>query len=113
MPDGLIGVGPESEGRASLGGSGFVPMWPYLEGDLSNALAELADHWPDLDGGGIPTPERLLELTVASAWRSGRSYWMQLAAPWAMEMFDREASSEKPSSRFSVKWRVPRLCRQP
>ena len=90
MPDGLIGVGPESEGRASLGGSGFVPMWPYLEGDLSNALAELADHWPDLDGGGIPTPKRLLELTVASAWRSGRSYWMQLAAPWAMEMFDRE-----------------------
>jgi hypothetical protein len=90
MSDGLLGVGVESEGRASLVGSGFVPMWPYLEGDLSSALADLAGHWPDLDGGGISTPEKLLELTVESAWRSGRSYWMQLAAPWAVEMLDRE-----------------------
>lgn len=68
MPDGLIGVGVESQGRASLAGSGFVPMWPYFEGNL----------------------ERLLELTVESAWRSGRSYWMEVAARWAIQMSDWE-----------------------
>jgi hypothetical protein len=90
MPDGLIGVGVESEGRASLVGSGFVPMWPYLESGFSSALAALSDRWPDLGGGGIPTPERLIELTVESAWKSGRSYWMQLAAPWAIDMSRRD-----------------------
>ncbi len=43
----------------------------------------------------MSTPEKLVEMTVGSAWSSGRSYWMQLAVPWAIEMaqrsnFDRE-----------------------
>jgi hypothetical protein len=90
MSEGLIGVGVESEGRASLVGSGFVPMWPYLERELSGVLAEFTNSWLALGQGGISTPERLIELTVESAWKSGRSYWMQLAAPWAIEMSRRE-----------------------
>ncbi|MFF9158011.1 hypothetical protein ACF1AB_37955 [Streptomyces sp. NPDC014846] len=89
MPDGRIGVGVESEGRSTLEGSGFVPMWPYLERDLSASLVEFSRSWTQLGQGGVSTPERLLELTVKSAWNSGRSYWMQLAAPWAIEMFRR------------------------
>lgn len=90
MPDGRIGVGVESEGRSSLEGSGFVPMWPYLEHDLSACLAEFSRSWDYLGQGGVPTPEKLIELTVATAWKSGRSYWMELAANWAIEMVRRE-----------------------
>lgn len=90
MPDGRIGVGVDSEGRATLVSSGFVPMWPYLERDLPESLAEYARSWEQLSRGGVSTPERLIELTVESAWRSGRSYWMQLAAPWVIEMSRRE-----------------------
>lgn len=90
MPDGRIGVGVESEGRAALASSGFVAMWPYLERDLPESLAELSRSWAQLDQGGVSTPEQLIELTVKSAWRSGRSYWMQLAAPWVIEMSRRE-----------------------
>ncbi|MET9314803.1 hypothetical protein ABZX12_23560 [Kribbella sp. NPDC003505] len=113
MSDGLIGVGVESEGRASLVGSGFVPMWPYLERDLSSVLAEIAGHWPDLRGGGISTPERLLELTVASAWRSGRSYWMQLAAPWAIEMSDRECFERETVQELLRDMASSEVCRRP
>ncbi|RKN22126.1 hypothetical protein D7147_05265 [Micromonospora musae] len=90
MPDGRLGVGVESEGRATLTGSGFVPMWPYLERDLPAVLAELSRAWADLGQGGVSSPEELFELTVESAWKSGRSYWMQLAAPWAIEMSRRD-----------------------
>lgn len=90
MPDGRIGVGVESEGRAAFEGSGFVPMWPYMERDLSESLTELSGSWVQLGQGGVSTPERLIELTVESAWKSGRSYWMQLAAPWVIEMSHRE-----------------------
>lgn len=97
MPDGRIGVGVESEGRSSLVGSGFVPMWPYLERDLSACLADFSRSWEHLGQGGVPTPEKLIELTVETAWKSGRSYWMELAANWAIEMvrqegFDQEAT---------------------
>lgn len=95
MPDGRIGVGVELEGRATLEGSGFVPMWPFMERDLSACIGEFSRAWESFKEGGVATPERLIELTVGSAWDSGRSYWMQLAAPWAIEMaqqsnFDRE-----------------------
>lgn len=90
MPDGRIGVGVESEGRAALTGSGFVPMWPYMERDLSESLTEFSDSWEQLGQGDISTPERLIELTVESAWKSGRSYWMQVAAPWVIEMSHRK-----------------------
>ncbi|GHE73643.1 hypothetical protein GCM10018785_47210 [Streptomyces longispororuber] len=97
MPDGRIGVGVESEGRSSLEGSGFVPMWPFLERDLSTCLATFSGSWERLGQGGVRTPERLVELTVETAWKSGRSYWMELAAIWAIEMvgrkeFDHEAT---------------------
>ncbi|MER6765015.1 MULTISPECIES: hypothetical protein [Amycolatopsis] len=99
MPGGLIGAGVELEGRATLEASGFVPMWPFLERDLSACLGEFSRAWESLDGGGVPTPERLIELTVESAWNSGRPYGMLLAVPWAVEMarlpnFDREFVSE-------------------
>lgn len=90
MPDGRIGVGVESEGRAALVSSGFVPMWPYMERDLSESLTEFSGSWVKLRQGGVSTPERLIELTVESAWKSGRSYWMQLTAPWVIEMSHRE-----------------------
>ncbi|WP_156178672.1 hypothetical protein [Saccharothrix sp. ST-888] len=95
MPDGRIGVGVELEGRATLEGSGFVPMWPFMERDLPACLGEFSRAWESLKGGGVSTPEKLIELTVGAAWNSGRSYWMQLAAPWVVEMvkqpnFDRE-----------------------
>lgn len=86
MPNGRIGVGIESEGRASLVGSGFVPMWPYMERDLMSSLAEFESVWAQLERGGVSTPERLLELTVESAWSSRRSYWVELAALWVIEM---------------------------
>ncbi|WP_154814482.1 hypothetical protein [Actinophytocola xinjiangensis] len=90
MPDGRIGVGTESEGRASLVDAKFVPMWPYLEQDLSRVLAEFSRWWLKFDKGGVSTPERLMELTVETAWRSGRLYWMQLAAGWVIEMTRRD-----------------------
>ncbi|WP_285490135.1 hypothetical protein [Amycolatopsis taiwanensis] len=95
MPDGRIGVGVELEGRATLEGSGFVPMWPFMERELSVCLGEFSRAWESLNGGGVSTPAKLIELTVGSAWNSGRPYWMQLAVPWVIEMaqqsnFDRE-----------------------
>lgn len=95
MPDGRVGVGVESEGRAALASAGFVPMWPYLERDLPASLAEFSRSWGHLGRGGVATPEKLLELTVESAWRSGRSYWMQLAAPWAIEMSRRDGFDQE------------------
>jgi hypothetical protein len=89
MPDGRIGVGVELEGRATLKSAGFVPMWPFLEQDFSGCLGELSRSWESLKEGGISTPEKLIELTVESAWNSGRPYWMQLAAPWVIEMAQR------------------------
>lgn len=99
MPDGRIGVGVETEGRATLEGSGFVPMWPFMERDLSACLGEFSRVWESLNEGGVSTPEKLIELTVGSAWNSGRSYWMELAVPWVVEMaeqpnFDRELVRE-------------------
>lgn len=90
MSDGRIGVGVETEERASLADSGFVPMWPYLERDLTATLAEFTRAWGRLGHGGVPTPERLLELTVETAWRSRRSHWSELAALWALDMRGRE-----------------------
>lgn len=95
MPDGRIGVGVESEGRSSLEGSGFVPMWPYLERDLSACLADFSHSWERLGQGGVPNPEKLIEKTVETAWKSGRSYWMELAAMWAIEMIRREEFDQK------------------
>jgi hypothetical protein len=89
MPDGRIGVGVEGEGRATLEGSGYVPMWPFMERDLAACLGEFSRTWESFIGGGVSTPEKLIELTVGSAWNSGRAYWMQLSVPWAIEMATR------------------------
>ena len=59
MPDGRIGVGVESEGRAALVSSGFVPMWPYLERDLTESLAEFSLSWGQLSQGGVSAPESM------------------------------------------------------
>ena len=90
LSDGRFGVGVEPQARASLAGSGFVPLWPYLERDLSVVLAEFSGCWAELGQGGISTPVRLVELTVESAWKSRRTYWMELAAEWAVAMSHRE-----------------------
>lgn len=90
LPDGRLGVGVELEARASLVGSGFIPMWPYLGRDFSATLTEFTLAWAQLGHGGVSTPERLLELTVESAWRSGRSYWMWSALPWALDILGHE-----------------------
>ncbi|MFF1834218.1 hypothetical protein ACFVXE_08435 [Streptomyces sp. NPDC058231] len=95
MPDGRIGVGVELEGRATLERSGFVPMWPYLERDLSACLSEFSRAWESLAEGGVSTPEKLMELTIESAWNSGRSYWMQLAVPWTIEMAQQKNFDQK------------------
>lgn len=65
-------------------------MWPYLERNLSACLADFSRSWKHLSQGGIPTPEKLIELTVETAWKSGRSYWMELAANWAIDMVRQE-----------------------
>jgi hypothetical protein len=90
MSDGRLGVGVETQERASLDGSGFVPMWPYMERDLSATLTTFTRAWPRLDQGDVQTPQALLLRTVETAWRSGRSYWMHLAALWALDMVGRE-----------------------
>jgi len=70
-------------------------MWPYLERDLSACLADFSRSWEFLGQGGVPTPEKLIELTVEAAWKSGRPYWMELAAIWAIEMIRREGFSQE------------------
>jgi hypothetical protein len=90
MPNGMIGVGVEHEGRATLEGSKFVPMWHFLEKELSECLDAFSRAWESLKKGGVSTPERLIELTVESAWNSGRTHWMRLAVPWAIEMAHKE-----------------------
>ncbi|TPQ20143.1 hypothetical protein [Streptomyces sporangiiformans] len=89
MPSGEIGVGTEVEGRATLEGSRFIPMWPFLERDFSECLSEFSRLGESPARGGTPPPEKLIELTVGSAWKSGRPYWMRLAVPWAIEMVQR------------------------
>ena len=86
LPCGGIGVGVEGEGRATLESSSFVPMWPFMEKDLGACLDEFSRAWESLRRGGIVTPEELIELTVSSAWDSGRPYWMNLAAEWVVAM---------------------------
>ncbi len=61
-------------------------MWPFLEQPLSKYLEEFSHEWCAFKKGGVATPEKLMELTVESAWNSGRPYWMRLAVPWAIEM---------------------------
>lgn len=99
MPSGEIGVGIEVEGRATLEGSRFIPMWPFLERDFSECLSEISRLGESLTKGGTPTPKKIIELTVVSAWKSGRPYWMRRSVPWAIEMvqrpdFDTEAVGE-------------------
>ncbi|MEU2264330.1 hypothetical protein ABZ557_29575 [Streptomyces sp. NPDC019645] len=88
MPSGGLGVGIETEGRVTLEASNFTPMWPFLERKFSECLAEFSRTWETLKKGGVPTPEKLMELTVGSAWGSGRPYWMRLAVPWVVDMAD-------------------------
>jgi hypothetical protein len=86
MPDGEIGVGVETEGRASLEAAGYVPMWPFMERRLADCLDQLRQVWGNFKGSADMTPTKLIELTLTSAWTSGRQYWMQLAASWIIEM---------------------------
>lgn len=86
MPGGEIGVGVEAEGRAFLKASGYIPMWPFMERSLSDCLDELHRAWEKIEEGGAPSAESLVEMTVSSAWASGRQYWMQLSASWVVEM---------------------------
>ncbi|GCD99243.1 hypothetical protein EHYA_06957 [Embleya hyalina] len=64
LASGRIGVGVAGEGRASLEGSGFVPMWPFMERGLSECLGEFRVRWDALADGGIASPERLFESLV-------------------------------------------------
>ncbi|MCE6994366.1 hypothetical protein LZG04_06000 [Saccharothrix sp. S26] len=89
LPSGELGVGVEQEGRASLRGSGFVPMWPFLEQGLAECLEKFTEAWESLGGTDISTPAELLELTAGSAWKSSRAYWKNLAAKWIAEMAGR------------------------
>jgi hypothetical protein len=86
MPGGKIGVGVEMEARDTLEHSRFVPMWPFMEQDFTESLEKFANAWPSLGRGGVATPEKLFEMTVRSAWASGRPYWMRLSAAWAADM---------------------------
>lgn len=91
MPDGEIGVGTESEARASLKDSGFVAMWPFLERPLDEFADLFTCSWPAFAGREPATPEELVEATVSSAWSSRSQYWMSLAAERALEMGERSA----------------------
>jgi hypothetical protein len=93
MPGGQIGVGVETEGRATLQDSGYVPLWPFMERGLSDCLRELYRVWGQLEGRGFACPGAVVELTVSSAWESGRPYWMRLAASWVVEMAERSIFS--------------------
>ncbi|MGW1917248.1 hypothetical protein ACWCQS_42920 [Streptomyces sp. NPDC002076] len=86
MPNGMLGVGKVDEGRATLEGSGYVAMWPFLERNLTECLDDFKGSWHLLGGHGISTPEKLVELTVESAWNRGRPYWMALAVQWLTQM---------------------------
>ncbi|TCM48763.1 hypothetical protein EV648_10327 [Kribbella sp. VKM Ac-2568] len=93
MPGGQVGVGVESEGRATLRDSGYVPLWPFMERGLSEYVRELSRVWVQLEGRGFAGPGAVVELTVSSAWASGRLYWKRLAASWVVEMADRSIFS--------------------
>ncbi|MEU6771890.1 hypothetical protein [Streptomyces sp. NPDC046759] len=86
MPNGMLGVGKADEGRATLEGSGYVAMWPFLERDLVECLDDFTRSWHLLGGHGVSTPEKLVELTVQSACSRGRPYWMALAVQWLTQM---------------------------
>ncbi|WP_405058264.1 hypothetical protein OG474_36765 [Kribbella sp. NBC_01505] len=89
MPDGQIGSGVEGEGRASLKQSNFIAMWPFMERDLSECLDRFTKVWAQFGGVDVPTPQKLAELTVETAWGSGRQYWMRCAAGWVLQMAER------------------------
>ncbi|MEV4601141.1 hypothetical protein AB0K15_27540 [Amycolatopsis sp. NPDC049253] len=86
MPEEMLGIGTEDEGRATLEGSGYVAMWPFLERSLDACLDEFSRSWHLLGGHGVSSPHRLVELTVASACERRRPYWMALAVPWLIRM---------------------------
>ncbi|MGV9564327.1 hypothetical protein [Streptomyces sp. NPDC003480] len=86
MPNGMLGVGKADEGRVTLEGSGYVAMWPFLERSLADCLDDFTSSWNLLGGHGVSTPQKLVELTVKSAFRRGRPYWMALAVQWLTQM---------------------------
>ncbi|WP_157367989.1 hypothetical protein [Alloactinosynnema sp. L-07] len=86
MPSGVLGIGIESEGRATLVDADFVPMWPFMERPFVDVLTELISCREAIERNGDLAIDELLESTVLTAWRSGRKYWMDLAARWVEEM---------------------------
>ncbi|MFF9406871.1 hypothetical protein ACF1B0_15310 [Streptomyces anandii] len=70
----------------TLEGSGYVVMWPFLERNLAECLDDFTRSWHLLGGHGVSTPEKLIELTVDSACKRKRPYWMALAVQWLAEM---------------------------
>jgi hypothetical protein len=103
MPTGEIGAGVELEARAALEPSRFVPMWPFMEQDLAESLEKFTRAWGSLCRGGVATPEKLLEMTVRTAWASGRPYWMRLSAAWAAEMAESQHFDHRFLSELLVK----------
>ncbi|MFI5736552.1 hypothetical protein ACIA49_40925 [Kribbella sp. NPDC051587] len=91
MSGGELGVGVEAAGRATLEGSNYQPMWPFMERGLSECLDTFSRAWPSLGGGKVATPEELIELTVETAWDSGREYWMQHSSAWVLQMAEMSA----------------------
>ncbi|MEW2507144.1 hypothetical protein ACQPXB_40320 [Amycolatopsis sp. CA-161197] len=86
MPEGTLGIGTADEARATLERSGYVAMWPFLETSLEACLDEFSRSWHLLGGHGVSSPQRLVELTVASACKRRRPYWMALAVAWLVRM---------------------------
>jgi hypothetical protein len=82
MASGRLGVGLESEERASLKDSCLRPMWPFMERSLPECFDEFATSWTSLTTEEYPTIDRLFSATIQSAWESGREYWMRLAVNW-------------------------------
>ncbi|BCJ52196.1 hypothetical protein Asp14428_36710 [Actinoplanes sp. NBRC 14428] len=85
LASGELGVGTQSEERASLEAAGMRPMWPFMEKSLPECRDQFDSHWSELRTPAFPAIDSLFSVTISTAWNSGSQYWMLRAANWLVE----------------------------
>jgi hypothetical protein len=86
MPDGRLGVGTETQARASIADAKLIPMWPFMEQPLQTCLDDFSACWAELATLEYSTPLELLSRTMTSAQQSNSPYWRHLAESWLVQM---------------------------
>lgn len=99
MPDGRLGVGTETEARASIADAKLIPMWPFMERPLQTCLDDFSACWAELATQEYSTPLELLSSTLTSAQQSHSPYWRHLAESWLLQMAAIADASLRPRPR--------------